>query len=289
MNRYFLVRALRRLHLLNHLSFCQSITLNNSEFSVPLLEGLNEGLLYLKPSFKSDVLGLIHRFYPVEQFIDIGANYGQTMLEVFSLFPQIQYIGFEPNPMAYDLLDRTASLNSLKVSIFPVACSNESKPKKIYMTESSVNTAATIVPEIRPDTYQNNQGSWICTYPLDLFIEIIPFRQNFILKIDVEGSELQVLRGAQEIIRKFRPTIICEVLHADSEDVLPQSVEHKSNIQGFLKDNSYDFYQCNLLSNSDRLASLTKLDSFPTSIWKLSPKTCDFLFVPKELDRLLLD
>lgn len=161
MKPYILVRALRRLHLLNHLSFCQSITLNNSDFSVPLLEGLNEGLLYLKPSFKSDVLNLIHRSYPVEQFIDIGANYGQTMLEVFSLFSQIKYIGFEPNPMAYELLERTASLNSLNVIIFPFACSDESKPTKIYMTESSVNSGATIVPEIRPDTYQNNQGSWI--------------------------------------------------------------------------------------------------------------------------------
>jgi FkbM family methyltransferase len=42
-----------------------------------------------------------------------------------------------------------------------------------------------------------------------------------LIKIDVEGYEAEVLRGAEETIRRWRPAIILEILHANEYDQLP--------------------------------------------------------------------
>jgi FkbM family methyltransferase len=197
MRKHYLIRALRRLGLLRFLALDQKVKINEKTFKVSIIEGLNEGILYLQPSFKSDILKFIQPHLPVQQFIDIGANYGQTLLEIYSLIPNIEYYGFEPNLISYYLLDKLAQLNFLSATLFPCACSDSDEMLKIYLTDNPVCSGATIVPGIRPDTYQEVEGSWISTYTLDSLADKISFQKNFILKIDVEGSELQVLRGGE--------------------------------------------------------------------------------------------
>jgi FkbM family methyltransferase len=287
MRKHYLIRALRRLGLLKFLSLDQKVKINGETFTTSIIAGLNEGVLYLQPSFKSDILKLIQSHLPVQQFIDVGANYGQTLVEVFSLIPNIDYYGFEPNSTAYYLLEKLAQLNSLKVTLFPCACSDSNEMLKIYLTDSPVCSGATIVPEIRPDTYEGVEGSWISTYTLDSLISKISFHRNFILKIDVEGSEVRVLNGAEEVISKYRPIILCEVLHAHSEEVLAMNIQMKRLIKDFLDRQKYHLYQCEIEANSERLSALKSIDSFPATIYKFSPKTCDFLFIPDELNSII--
>lgn len=87
------------------------------------------------------------------------------------------------------------------------------------------------------DTYK------IQTIKLDEFIGIVD--KIGLIKIDVEGGELKILKGSVEIIKKFHPLIICEA--AEEQD--------KSILDDFLIKYGYD-------------KSLIKFNNTATYIWE---------------------
>jgi hypothetical protein len=65
------------------------------------------------------------------------------------------------------------------------------------------------------------------------------------------------------------------------------NIHMKQLIKDFLDDQKYHLYQCEIEVDSERLSALKRIDSFPATIYKLSPKTCDFLFIPDELGSII--
>ena len=136
--------------------------------------------------------------------IDVGANVGLFIDEILSIAPEGSHYAFEPLPELADLLKKKY-LNKLKV--FDIALSDrkgistfkfvETNPGYSGFKERSYDRPNEIVKDIMVHT--------------DLLDEIIPYDEkiNFI-KIDVEGAELQVLRGGMELIRKSKPIIVFE-------------------------------------------------------------------------------
>jgi len=88
----------------------------------------------------------------------VGANIGQTMLEVYAWKNDIKYCGFEPIPTAFDLLKSLATINTLPAELYPCALSSDSHPIKLFKF-SETDTCATITPEIRP-IYEDMSGEW---------------------------------------------------------------------------------------------------------------------------------
>lgn len=236
-----------------------------------------------KNTFKSDIVSIWRKLSASNQFVDIGVNVGQTMLEIMSLFEDLSYYGFEPNVSAYSIAQTLASVNNIKAILFPWACSDQAKPCELYAS-SLLDSSATACPEIRPNTYANVLPAWIASYPLDLTLGSV-LRHCFMMKIDVEGSEYKVLRGAKNLISEKRPLILCEVLHAHRESEIGANNWHKIQILDLLKDLKYLVYQVNLdVMDREKFVGLSKVQSFQMNqLWKESPHTCDFLFVPEEL------
>jgi hypothetical protein len=52
---------------------------------------------------------------------------------------------------------------------------------------------------------------------LDDYVALRGISRVDIIKIDVEGGELDVVRGSKRLLNESRPTIICEVLDAAAE------------------------------------------------------------------------
>ena len=235
-------------------------------------------------TFKSSILSLFANPSGATTFVDVGANTGQTMLDVFSVIKHLDYHGFEPNPLAFVHLEKLANANNLSVSLYPFACTNFAKPIKLFAS-SELDSSATIHSEIRPDTYQGQLGRWIAGYPLDLLM-LESIEHGFILKIDVEGSENEVLEGAGALIEKKRPIIICEVLHAHRLSEVQLNNNRKGWLDRFLQRMDYDLYQCVLSpGNREQLVGLNKISQLPKDVlWKDSPHTCDYLFIPREME-----
>ena len=241
-------------------------------------------IAWQRMGFKSQLIELLRNSANVNQFVDVGANTGQTMLEVFSQNPAIEYFGFEPNPQAFSCLQQLALTLGINANLFPWACGTSSEPASFFAS-SPEDCSATLLPQIRPDTYAKCNPISIASYPLDISLKPHSISSCFIMKVDVEGFENEVLTGGAQVIKGKRPYILCEVLHAHRSSELGLNNSRKGLLESFLAETEYSIWQIEL-SPQDRntLTGLKKISGFPKNVlWRDAPHMCDFLFAPKEL------
>jgi len=234
--------------------------------------------------FKVTLIQRLSKISNANQFVDVGANVGQTMLEIFSSNQKVEYFGFEPNPQAFTCLQELAASIQINANLFPWACGVNSQPASFY-SSSTEDCSATLLPEIRPDTYWGCSPSHIASYPLDVSLKPYELSSCFIMKVDVEGFENEVLTGAQQLLKAKRPFVLCEVLHAHRDSEIGLNNARKLLLENLLREINYDILQI-CLSPDDRntFQGLTPIDAFPKDLlWKNAPHTCDFLFIPQEL------
>jgi len=135
----------------------------------------------------------------VDLFLDVGANYGE-----FSIVPAsagVKTIAFEPGSRAFASLEQTAKLYpSLSAHPFIVSDQNQDE-SSIY--ESLGSTGATSIYSIVPSTEKFHVEGKVNTLrrrqvSLDTFCSTV---DNLIIKVDVEGAEDLVIRGAKKLIK----------------------------------------------------------------------------------------
>ena len=252
-----------------------------SEFLPP--KAHEQRLIYSLQTFKSHILQMFLEAFPCAQFVDIGVNVGQTMIEILRLYPEIEYHGFEPNIEALCCAQAVAKSHGINASFYPWACASEAAPQNFF-AESILDSSATIISSIRPDTYMNVQAQAVAAYPLDqVFFQQAKY--GFVMKIDVEGGENEVLMGAQKLLMQRRPLIICEVLNAHRQIEIPLNNSRKLKLERLLADAEYQIHQI-VLNPKDReeFIGLKQVDSFSRDLlWRDSPHQCDYIFVPKEI------
>lgn len=135
--------------------------------------------------------------------VDVGCSKGEILKQMLRCAPQGTHYAFEPIPAFFQSLTMTFS----NVKVCDVALSDFvgdvafqyvlNSPGYSGLKRRSYDTTNTEVQEI--------------TVKTDLLDNIIPESQPIsFIKIDVEGAELQVLRGATRTIRKNQPVIIFE-------------------------------------------------------------------------------
>jgi FkbM family methyltransferase len=136
--------------------------------------------------------------------LDIGANMGIWTYEMQKYASFVH--AFEPNPKLFAMLK--PGIRGKNVSLHPIALSDRTGDSQLMVPKGRrgySNYSATLSHEtIRGTTYRTTQVS---AYRLDdLKISSIGF-----MKIDVEGHEMEVIRGARETILSSRPNMIIEM------------------------------------------------------------------------------
>lgn len=145
---------------------------------------------------------------PPELFIDIGANYGTHSL--LFLAHQIPTITFEPNAACYEYLNEICSLNHLRPDLRKLALGDTTGEIEIRFPENetwlgSVN--ARVQQTMASD--RKIVSSIVPIERLDCVLELDQPRR-VLMKIDVEGNELAVLKGAEQFLEQLQPNIILE-------------------------------------------------------------------------------
>lgn len=220
---------------------------------------------------------------PCTQFVDIGVNVGQTMVEILALYPELEYHGFEPNIEALCCTQAVANSHGFIASLYPWACASEAAPQNFF-AESNLDTSATMISSIRPDTYADIRAQAIAAYPLDQ-VFFHKAKYGFVMKIDVEGGENEVLMGAQKLLMHRRPLIMCEVLNAHRESEVDMNNLRKAKLERLLSEADYQIQQI-VLNPRDREAflGLKPVDAFPRNLlWRDSSHQCDYIFIPDEI------
>lgn len=154
---------------------------------------------------------IAERRYPANgTFIDIGANIGVYSMALAGHFDR-QY-AFEANPVTHKILEANmAIVGNTKTECLNVALSDKSASTFVYVPENGNLGWATLEPEhhvvpVSPVAIQCETLDDACRR-LGTDVERIS-----LIKIDVEGHELPVVRGAADTIRQARPDLLCEVL-----------------------------------------------------------------------------
>jgi len=136
---------------------------------------------------------------------DVGANYGFYTLQASRLVGSDGLIlAFEPHPDTYKGLLTNLSLNNVRnVRTFNVAVGEFDGHVRLYIHTNSGECS----------TYRKSKR-WIDveSTKLDTIVERLGITVNLI-KIDVEGAELDVLKGARKTLKKFHPKLTIAAYH----------------------------------------------------------------------------
>jgi FkbM family methyltransferase len=153
---------------------------------------------------------ILNKYYPIDiPWIDIGSNLGLRSLLALSENRAVYFI--EPNTEVNRLNIERCELNNFKnYTLFDVGASD--KKGSIEFTVDKSSYCSTIERDFLSGDVVVDHQEIIRIDTLDnLFVNQINTLKTACIKIDVEGHELKVLDGAQNILSVLLPTLIIEV------------------------------------------------------------------------------
>jgi FkbM family methyltransferase len=204
-------------------------------------------------------------------FVDVGANVGQTLIDHFVAGRPQGYLGFEPNPECAGFLQHIVWLNRLKNhTIVPAALADHPKIARILIPEG--DTASGTLGT-KPG-HQTKQAEVVCV-DFELVRERIGVPTVALAKIDVEGAELEVLKGMLTTIQEQLPPVICEVLYFD---ILDQGYHARiAELNRLLTDLDYRIFR--VLKRGRMFAGFQNLEELPVGQWTPeNAEQCDYVF-----------
>jgi FkbM family methyltransferase len=137
--------------------------------------------------------------------IDIGAHKGLILDECIRHAPQGTIYAFEPIPYLARLLRRKYRGNS-RVKLYEMALSDSAGLTTFYINTAAMGYSSLAQPD-RDNVSSNIESCTVKTAKLD---ELVTDTQPRFIKIDVEGAELGVLRGARRLLTQSRPIVVFE-------------------------------------------------------------------------------
>ena len=185
----------------------------------------------------------------IKTVVDVGANvsiYGYDRLP-----KQVRYIGFEPNPETFALLQKQKYPE--RVQLHQLAVGASEKTIKLYdfaddavlkLTQPTATLASTSKAVIEQFHHQKAKAYDVKQIALDDFLKKQKVASIDLLKIDVEGYELAVLQGAKQLIAKQMISLIQfefnemhvyhRVFFKDFIDLLPNYTLYRLGPNGLL-------------------------------------------------------
>lgn len=153
---------------------------------------------------------------PGHVFFDVGAHHGWDSMWTLPLVGKQGIVcSFEPSPANLSILEWHRTRNKFSQwTIVPNAVSDaDVEQEEFFLVDSGdspMNSLTTGAPGTPLMNGRNIRKTSISTLTLDTFCTETKLRPN-LLKIDVEGAELLVLRGAAKLLRESCPPIILAV------------------------------------------------------------------------------
>jgi FkbM family methyltransferase len=154
---------------------------------------------------------LADRDRPIDIFLDVGANFGTH--SILFAANRVRVLAFEPNADCEPYCMAVAALNRLSISWIKAALSDhEGEVDLVY--PKTRTWLGSIEPNMSGALSQQFEGcvtTRVRLGTLDRYAGDLPSGSRILLKIDVEGGELSVLRGARSLLQRPQaPLIIFE-------------------------------------------------------------------------------
>lgn len=141
--------------------------------------------------------------------IDVGANKGSYLWALSKAVPNGKVVAFEPQPILAEYLRRACIESGLKnVAIENAGCSLVAGMLPLAIPGNDISSPGASFERAVAER-EACRFITVAAVSLDDYFAG-ESKQIGALKIDVEGHELSVLKGAKKIISHHKPTILCE-------------------------------------------------------------------------------
>lgn len=151
---------------------------------------------------------LQQRLQPGSIFIDAGANIGYFSLLAAKQATQGRVIAIEPVSATYKALKENIALNKFtNIEALNLAVGDKEEIRTIYLSD----TANTGMASFQQPYNYAGETETVNTVTIDNLVEKLQLPKVDMVKIDVEGNELAVLKGMTQTIEKCKPTILLEL------------------------------------------------------------------------------
>ncbi len=206
-------------------------------------------------------------------FMDVGANVGAYLYTLENHLNLENIFAFEPNPQLFKRLKRLFP----KVHLSSVALSDISTIAEFkipVINGERVHTRGTLQTSIKEKNEEKTILQKVEVKPLDdldLNIKKLDF-----IKIDVEGNEMQTLRGAKKTIEKFKPILMVEM----------EQRHHKENLWTLISEIADWGYSVNFLDRKTLQPKLLTEDFLnqqnPDNVKNYKDYINNIIFLPRK-------
>jgi len=162
--------------------------------------------------------------------LDVGANIGLHSLHWAVANPHAAVYAFEPCPATREILQRNVHRNSLQtsVTIVPHAVSSQSGQAQFFACADSAFSSL-------KDTHRERVIEIIdvAVTTVDDFVADAGLTRLFLIKIDVEGFEKEVILGAMNALQRFRPDLFVEIYRGTHSNPDPEGTVQLLSALGY--------------------------------------------------------
>jgi FkbM family methyltransferase len=185
-------------------------------FSRKLFYKLNKAMFYLSLrgigvlNYKDDVCSgegwfLLERLRGIAKPVvfDVGGNEGDYSADVLTLNPKTRLFAFEPHPHTF--LRASERLAPLGAQMINAACGKTAGKMTLYDHTSTGSEHASLYKGVIEDLHHTEANAYeVQVVDLDTFAMERGIDHIDLLKIDTEGHEIEVLRGATRLLSERR-------------------------------------------------------------------------------------
>jgi len=213
----------------------------------PLFDKNIENVIYERGVYEFGTVSVLQDFLNIgDTFVDVGANIGWLSLVGAKQVGQNGHVlAFEPVPTTFDILESNKIINNFnQIKLHQFALGNSEETVTIYPEKENRGGASIL-------NHQSENGVEIKVNKLDNLD--LKTKIN-VIKIDVEGFELDVLKGAIGTIKKDKPKLIIE------HSIQRNNTAEQYEIYNWLMDlGFYKIYK--LKSGKERKSQLVEINS----------------------------
>lgn len=150
----------------------------------------------------------------IDAIVDVGANQGQFAFMAHSVWPKLPIYSFEPDPDNYLHLQQNFIKYNIAGQPVNIGLGSAQTTLELHRYKSHVNNSFLLREDVDRNQEPFEKVTVDCT-TLDFISASLPAMNAVLLKIDVQGFELAVLKGAVNFLRQCR-YVLAEVSFSSS-------------------------------------------------------------------------
>jgi FkbM family methyltransferase len=145
-------------------------------------------------------------------FFDVGAYIGYYSLKASPRLGRTgRVVAFEPNPNTLPVLRANiAASGATNVTVEPIACTDTEQTLTFFDATPGGNSGSSSLA--RANAGSRTRSYTVRGRPIDDVVDELGLGRVDVIKVDVEGAELLVLRGTMKVLARHHPKVILEVV-----------------------------------------------------------------------------